>query len=80
MVLNAEQHRQRRALQKYARNAAGKLVRAAAFRACDYTEAGLLREFSTEDAVLTFELDCYNDGSGYQVRFSSKPRATVPQE
>ena len=74
MVLNAEQHRQRRALQKYARNAAGKLVRAAAFRACDYTEAGLLREFSTEDAVLTFELDRYNDGSGYQ------PRATVPQE
>ena len=80
MVLNAEQHRQRRALQKYARNAAGKLVRAAAFRACDYTEAGLLREFGTEDAVLTFELDRYNDGSGYQVRFSSKPRATVPQE
>ena len=33
-----------------------------------------MREFSTEDAVLTFELDCYNDGSGYQ------PRATVPQE
>ena len=79
-MLNAEQHRQRRALQKYARNAAGKLVRAAAFRACDYTEAGLLREFVDEDAVLAFELDRYNDGSGYHVRFSSKPRATVPQE
>ena len=39
-----------------------------------------MREFSTEDAVLTFELDRYNDGNGYQVRFSSKPRATVPQE
>ena len=80
MVLNAEQHRQRRALQKYAHNAAGKLVRAAAFRACDYTETGLLREFTNEDEVLAFEADCYNDGSGYQVRFSSKPRATVPQE
>ena len=56
MVLNAEQHRQRRALQKYARNAAGKLVRTAAFRACDYTEAGLLREFANDDAVLAFEL------------------------
>ena len=80
MVLNAEQHRQRRALQKYARNAAGKLVRTAAFRACDYTEAGLLREFANDDAVLAFELDRYSDGSGYQVKFSSKPRATVPQE
>ena len=80
MVLNAEQHRQRRALQKYARNAAGKLVRTAAFRACDYTEAGLLREFANDDAVLAFELDRYSDGSGYQVKFSSKPKATVPQE
>ena len=80
MVWNAEQHRQRRALQKYARNAAGKLVRTAAFRACDYTETGLLHEFCNEDAILAFELERYSDGSGYQVKFSNKPRATVPQE
>ena len=52
MVLNAEQHRQHRALQKYARKAAGKLVHVAAFRVCDYTEAGLLRELTHEGEVL----------------------------
>jgi len=80
MVLNAEQHRQRRALQKYARNAAGKLVRVAAFRACDCTEAGLLREFTNEAEVLAFEAERYSDGSGHWVRFMSTPSAAVPPE
>ena len=77
-AIRAEQFRQRRALQKYARNAAGNLVRAAAFRECDYTEAGLLREFSTDDDVLAFEAERYSDGSGYRVKFSSKPKAPSP--
>ena len=80
MVLTAEQHRQRRALQKYARNAAGKLVRVAAFRACDYTEAGQLHEFASESEVVAFEAERYNDGTGNRVRFMSKPSATVPPE
>ena len=79
-MLTAEQFRRRRALQKYGRNAAGNLVRTAAFRACDYTDAGALREFATEDEMLAFEAERYNDGSGHRVRFSSVPNATVPQE
>ena len=39
MVLTAEQFRQRRALQKYGRNAADKLVRASAFRECENIDA-----------------------------------------
>ena len=80
MVLNAEQFRQRRALQKYGRNAAGKLVRAAAFRECDYTEAGQLREFDTEAETLAFEAERYDDGSGFRVKFWNKPKSTVPKE
>ena len=80
MVLTAEQFRKRRALQKYGRNAAGNLVRTAAFRACDYTDAGALRELAAEDEMLAFEAERYNDGSGHRVRFSSVPNATVPQE
>ena len=76
MVLTAEQFRRRRALQKYGRNAAGNLVRTAAFRACDYTDAGALREFATEDEMLAFEAERYNDGSGHRVRFSSVPMST----
>ena len=80
MVLTAEQFRQRRALQKYGRNAADKLVRASAFRECDYTEAGQLREFATEAEVLAFEAARYEDGTGSKVKFWNKPRATVPPE
>ena len=80
MVLTAEQFRQRRALQKYGRNAADKLVRASAFRECDYTEAGQLREFVTEAEVLAFEAARYEDGTGSKVKFWNKPRATVAAE
>ena len=66
MVFTAEQFRQRRALQKYGRNAADKLVRASAFRECDYTEAGQLREFVTEAEVLAFEAARYEDGHWQQ--------------
>ena len=80
MVLTAEQFRQRRALQKYGRNAADKLVRTSAFRECDYTEAGQLREFVTEAEVLAFEAARYEDGTGSKVKFWNKPRATVAAE
>ena len=80
MVLNAEQHRQRWAVQKYAGNAAGKLVGVAAFRDCDCTEAGPLRELNNEDDVLAFEAKRCNDGSGPLVGSTGKPNATVPPE
>ena len=80
MVLTAEQFRQRRALQQYGRNTAAEIVRASAFRECDYTEAGQLHEFDTEAEVLAFEAERYNDGSGYRVKFRSKPEATVARE
>ena len=80
MVLTAEQFRQRRALQKYKRNAADKLVRASAFRECDYTEVGQLREFTTEAEVLAFEAARYEDGTSSKVKFWNKPKATVAPE
>ena len=80
MVLTAEQFRQRRALQKYARNAAGNLVRASAFRECDYAPSGALREFATEGEALAFDAARFEDGTGYRVRFSSEPKATVCPE
>ena len=80
MVLTAEQFRERRALQKYARNAAGKIVRRSAFRQCDYIADGRLREFDTEADVLNFEAERYKDGTGHKVKFWKKPKATVPRE
>ena len=80
MPLSADEKRNKRALANYGRNAAGKLVRAAAFRECDYTAAGQHHEFAAEDEVLAFEAERYNDGSGYRVKFWSQPKATVPKE
>ena len=80
MGFTAEQHRQRRTMQKYGRNAANKFVRTAAFRECDYTEAGELHEFVTEADVLAFETARYEDGTGYKVKFWNRPRATVAAE
>jgi len=67
-------------MQKYGRNAANMFVRTASFRACDYTPAGELREFATEADVFAFETARWEDGTGSSVRFSSRPRATVPAE
>jgi len=80
MAFTVEQHRQRRQMQKYGRNAANMFVRTASFRACDYTPAGELREFATEADVFAFETARWEDGTGSSVRFSSMPRATVPAE
>ena len=80
MVFTVEQHRQRRQMQKYGRNAANQFVRIAAFRACDYTPAGELNQFQCEADVFAFETARWEDGTGSSVRFSSRPRATVPAE
>jgi len=80
MGFTAEQHRQRRTMQKYGRNATNKFVRTAAFRACDYTPSGELHEFSCEADVLAFETARYQDGTGYKVKFWNRPRATVAVE
>jgi len=80
MGFTAEQHRQRRTMQKYGRNATNKFVRTAAFRACDYTPSGELHEFSCEADVLAFETARYQDGTGYKVKFWNRPRATVAAE
>ena len=80
MVFTAQQHRERRTMQKYGRNAANQFVRIAAFRACDYTPAGELNQFQCEADVFAFETARWEDGTGYKVRFSNRPRATVPAE
>ena len=80
MVFTAQQHRERRQMQNYGRNAANQFVRVAAFRACDYTPAGELNQFQCETDVFAFETARWEDGTGYKVRFSSRPRATVPAE
>ena len=67
-------------MQKYGRNAANQFVRIAAFRACDYTPAGELNQFQCEADVFAFETARWEDGTGSGVRFSSRPRATVPAE
>ena len=78
MPLNAEEKRARRALANYNENPAGNLVRVAAFRECDYTDLGILREFGNKDEVIAFEEARYRDGTGYRVKFTSKPRESVP--
>ena len=78
MPLTAEQKRNRRVLARYAPNAGGNLVRAAAFRECDYVD-GSLREFATEAGVLAFEAERFSDGTGSRVKFWSSPKASVPE-
>ena len=46
--------RKKRARVNYVKNAAGKWVRSKAWRECDYTPEGHLREFDTEEAFLKF--------------------------
>ena len=78
MPLTAEQKRNRRVLARYAPNAGGNLVRASAFRECDYVD-GSLREFATEAGVLAFEAERFSDGTGSRVKFWSSPKASVPE-
>lgn len=80
MPLTDTEKRQRRVLAKYGRNAAGKFIRAAAFRECDYTPEGALKEFDTDKDALAFEEERYKDGTGYHVKFWSKPKDTVPKK
>ena len=47
--------RKRRTSANYGQDAAGQWVRKRAWRACDYTEEGHLREFESEEAFLQFE-------------------------
>ena len=63
----ADIQRQRRALQHYGKNLAGKLVRKSGFRECDYTPEGILLEFDTEEEVLAFEKAHYEDGTGHRL-------------
>ena len=55
---NPSQHtaaqRKKRARVNYEKNAAGKWVRSKAWRECDYTPEGHLREFDTEEDFLKF--------------------------
>ena len=67
MPLTDSEERQRRGLAKYGRNAAGKLIRAAAFRECDYMPEGALKEFDTDKDALASEEERYKDGTGYRV-------------
>ena len=67
MPLSDSEKRQRRGLAKHGRNAAGKLIRAAAFRECDYMPEGALKDFDTGDA-LAVEEERYKDGTGYRVK------------
>ena len=73
----AEAQRKRRAAANYGQNASGKWVRKKAWRECDYID-GLLREFETEDAFLSFEEERRERGS-CQAHYEKKPRDTVPE-
>ena len=78
--INEALRRSRRALKNYGTNAAGKIVRKSAFGECDYTEEGDLRQFSDEKAVIAFEQERYEDGTGCHCKFWRKPKDTVPKE
>ena len=80
MPEDATAQRKRRVLAHYGKNLAGKLVRRSAFRECDYTPEGYLREFDAEDAVQAFEKACYEDGTGHNCKFWKKPKDTVPRK
>ena len=62
MVLTAEQHRANRARKNYGRNAGGKLVRKKAFRDCDYTPDGHLRQFDDDAGFAAFEEERHRNG------------------
>jgi hypothetical protein len=75
----ADMQRKRRACANYAKNAAGKWVRKRAWRCCDYTQEGHLKEFDSEEALLQFEEDRYQQGAS-QAHYEKQPRGTVPRE
>ena len=75
----AEAQRKRRACANYGQNAAGKWVRKQAWRDCDYTQDGHLKEFDSEEAFLQFEEDRYQQGAS-QAHYGKQPRGTVPRE
>ena len=75
----AEAQRKRRACSNYGQNAAGKCVRKTAWRACDYTDAGCLREFDEKEAFLMFEEERRAQGH-YQSHYEKELRDTVPKE
>ena len=67
----------------YWQNAAGKWVRASAFRDVDYDPAapGRLREFASLEEVLAFNEKCRGDGAGGPgVVHRPQPKDTVPAE
>ena len=74
----ADAQRQRRARANYGQNAACKWVRKKAWRACDYTDDGHLRQFDTEEAFLAFEEERGVRGHS-QAHYEKKPRDTVPE-
>ena len=74
----ADAQRQRRARANYGQNAACKWVRKKAWRACDYTDDGHLRQFDTEEAFLAFEEERRVRGHS-QAHYEKKPRDTVPE-
>ena len=79
MVVTAEQQRATRGRLNYGRNALGKLVRKKAFRDCDYTPEGHLKQFDDEDGFIAFEEERYTSGQ-HQAHYSTKVRSTVPRE
>ena len=50
LSLEAERKRKARASSSYGKNEAGKWVQKRSFRECDYTEAGHLVEFDSQEA------------------------------
>ena len=75
--------RQRSCKNRYGENAAGKWVRASAFREidCDPENPDRLREFSNFDAAFAFDEECRLNGTGgRKAVHMPKPKDTVPKE
>ena len=79
MPLTNQEKRAARARENYGPNALGNLVRKKAYRNCDYTDEGQLRQFSDEASLLKFEEDKYSRG-GRREPYSTQAKETVPQE
>jgi hypothetical protein len=79
MGLTAEEFRSMRARKNYGRNALGTLVRKKAFRECDYTADGHLKQFADEAEFLAFEEERRGNGQ-YQAHYSTQAKETVPRE
>ena len=77
--LSAEQQRKRCAKANYGQNTSGNWVRKKAWRECDYTDEGRLKEFDTEEAFLQFEEERSQRGPS-QAQYEKKPRNTVPKD